>query len=294
MGGTRNTKLGDFLRARRAALSPGDAGIATHGSPRRVPGLRRDEVARLAGVSVNYYARIEQGEDHHLSGSVMEAIAGALRLNDIERLHLLRLAWPAQVVRHRAGPEEVRDSVIALAESTTQQAVYIVGRRTDLLGGNRLGFALLGLSPDLPSNLARHIFLEPAMRDLIVDWNYWARHVAGYLQMTSVEYPDDPLMTELISELRLKSREFEEFWDTQPVAECTHAVREFNHPLVGHLTLREEIVRLSRPPDQHIIFNGAAPGSESAERLRLLDSLASSNPAATTLAKAPDTRATTH
>ncbi|GGN91380.1 DNA-binding protein [Streptomyces albiflavescens] len=240
-----------------------------------MPGLRRDEVARLAGVSVNYYTRIEQGEHHHLSGSVMEAIAGALRLNDIERLHLQRLAWPAQVVRHRAGPERVRDSVIALAESATQQAVYIVGRRTDMLGGNRLGFALLGLSPDRRPNLARHIFLEPAMRDLIVDWNYWARHVAGYLRMTSVEYPDDLLMAELISELGLKSPEFEEFWNTQPVADCTHAVREFKHPLVGHLTLSEEIVRLPDSSGQHIIFNGAAPGSESAERLKLLDSLVS-------------------
>jgi transcriptional regulator with XRE-family HTH domain len=275
VSGTRNIKLGDFLRVRRAALSPADAGIVAHGSPRRVPGLRRDEVARLAGVSVNYYTRIEQGEDHHLSGSVMEAIAGALRLNDVERLHLQRLAWPAQVVRHRAGPEKVRDSVVALAESVTGQAVYIVGRRTDLLGGNRLGFALLGLSPDRRPNLAQRMFLEPAMRDLIVDWDYWARHVAGYLRMTSAEYPDDLLMAELISQLGLKSPEFVEFWNSQPVADCTHAVREFQHPLVGHLTLSEEIVRLPDSPGQRIIFNGAAPGSESAERLRLLDSLVS-------------------
>jgi transcriptional regulator with XRE-family HTH domain len=270
-----NVKLGDFLRARRAALSPADAGIATHGSPRRVPGLRREEVARLAGMSVNYYTRIEQGEGHHLSGAVLEAIAGALRLNEIDRLHLLRLAWPPEVARHQAGPEKVRDSVLALAESATEQAVYIVGRRTDLLGGNRLGFALFGLSPDQRPNLARHFFLEPAMRDLIVDWSYWARHVAGHLRVASEEYPDDLLMAELISELRLKSLEFVKFWDVQSVAECKHAVREFNHPLVGRLTLSEEVVRLADPPGQRIVFDGAAAGSESAERLRLLASLVS-------------------
>ncbi|MEU4097204.1 helix-turn-helix transcriptional regulator [Streptomyces sp. NPDC026673] len=270
-----NVKLGDFLRARRAALSPSDAGIAAHGSPRRVPGLRREEVARLAGVSVNYYTRIEQGEGHHLSGAVMEAIASALRLNDVDRLHMLRLAWPPEVARYQTGPEKVRDSVLALAESVTDQAVYIVGRRTDLLGGNRLGFALLGVSPDQRPNLARSFFLEPAMRELMVDWSYWARHVAGYLRVASEEYPGDLLMAELISELTVESPDFVKFWDVQSVAEWTYAVREFNHPLVGHLTLNEEVVRFSDPPGQRIIFDGAAPGSESAERLRLLASLVS-------------------
>ncbi|MGI5135370.1 helix-turn-helix transcriptional regulator [Streptomyces sp. CA-106110] len=274
MGKRRNTELGDFLRARRAALSPADAGIATCGSPRRVPGLRREEVAWLAGMSVNYYARIEQGEDHHLSGAVMEAIAGALRLNEIERLHLLRLAWPPPIGQLQAGPEEVRDSVIALVESTTQQGVCIVGRRTDLLGGNRLGFALFGLNADQRPNLARQTFLESAMRDLIVDWNDWARNMVGYLRATSTEYPGDLQMVELISELKARSREFMEFWDTQPVAEWTHQVREFNHPLVGHLTLNKEVVRLPGPSGQRIIFYGATPGSETAERLRLLDSRA--------------------
>ncbi|MFD8073136.1 helix-turn-helix transcriptional regulator [Streptomyces sp. NPDC059718] len=271
----RNAELGDFLRARRAELSPADAGIATHGSPRRVPGLRREEVARLAGVSVNYYTRVEQGEGHHLSGSVMEAIAGALHLNEIDRLHLLRLAWPPPVVSHRVGPERVRGSVIALAESVTQQGVCIMGRRTDVLGGNRLGFALFGLNADQRPNLARQTFLEPAMRDLIVDWDNWARNMAGFLRMTSTEYPSDLIISELINELRLKSPEFVELWDTHPVAECAHAVREFNHPLVGHLTLSKEVVRFSGSSGQRIIFYGAAPGSETAERLRRLDSLLS-------------------
>lgn len=172
MSEQRNTaqELGDFLRTHRAALSPAESGVPTYGSPRRVPGLRREEVAQLAGVSVNYYTRIEQGESHQMSDSVMESIANALQLDTDERSHLLRLARPAQVVRRTTGPERVRDSVLALAESNSEQAAIIVGRRTDLLGGNRLGFALLGLRPDQRPNLAKMVFLDPAMRDLLVDW----------------------------------------------------------------------------------------------------------------------------
>jgi transcriptional regulator with XRE-family HTH domain len=277
MSEQRNTagELGDFLRTRRAALSPAASGVPTYGSPRRVPGLRREEVAQLAGVSVNYYTRIEQGESHQMSDSVMEAIANALQLGPDERQHLLRLAWPAQVVQRSAGPERVRDSVRAVAESNTEQAAVIVGRRTDLLGGNRLGFALLGLRPDQRPNMAKVMFLEPAMRDLLLDWAREARKVAAYLRNASSELPDDPLLAELIGELSIKSPEFAQIWATHPVAECLHTVREYNHPLVGHLTLNEESLRLPDDPGQRLIFSGAAAGSSSAERLRLLDSLIS-------------------
>jgi transcriptional regulator with XRE-family HTH domain len=275
MSQQRNTELGEFLRSRRAALSPADTGVPTYGSPRRVPGLRREEVAQLAGVSVNYYSRIEQGESHQMSDSVMEAIANALRLDESERLHLLRLAWPAQVVRREVGTERVRDSVLALAESNTEQAVIVVGRRTDLLGGNRLGFALLGLSPEQRPTMAKMTFLEPTMRDLLVGWEREARNVASYLRMASSDQPDDLLLAELIGELSIKSADFARIWATHPVGECLHTVREYEHPLVGHLTLNEESLRLPDDPGQRIIFSGAAPGSPSAERLRLLDSLIS-------------------
>lgn len=270
-----STELGDFLRSRRAALTPAETGVPTYGTPRRVPGLRREEVAQLAGMSVNYYTRIEQGESHQMSDSVMEAIAGALRLDESERLHLLRLAWPAQVVRRETGPETVRDSVVALAESNAEQAVVIVGRRTDLLGANRLGFALFGLHPDQRPNMAKQLFLEPAMRDLLVDWEREARNAASYLRMASSDQPDDELLAALVGELSIKSPEFARIWATHPVAECLHDVREYEHPLVGRLTLNEESLRLPDDPGQRIIFAGAAPGSDSADRLRLLDSLVS-------------------
>jgi transcriptional regulator with XRE-family HTH domain len=271
----RNTELGDFLRSRRAALSPVETGVPTYGSPRRVPGLRREEVAQLAGMSVNYYTRIEQGESHQMSDAVIEAIANALRLDETERVHLVRLARPTHVARRETGPERVRESVITLAESSIGQAVLIVGRRTDLLGGNRLGYALFGLSPDQRPNMAKQIFLEPATRELFVDWQTEAHNAAAYLRMASSDQPDDPLLTELIGELTIKSSEFARIWATHPVAECLHSVREYDHPFVGRLTLNEESLRLPDDPGQRIIFNAAVPGSDSAERLRLLDSLVS-------------------
>jgi hypothetical protein len=210
-----------------------------------------------------------------MSDSVMESIANALRLNESERLHLLRLAWPAQLSRRDVGPETVRDALLALVDGNTEQAAYIVGRHMDLLGGNRLGYALFGLRPGQRTNMARQMFLEPAMRDLMVRWDEDARDVAAYLRMATGDQPDDPDLAELIGELSIKSPEFARIWAGHPVAECTHSVREYDHPLVGRLTLNEESLRVPDDPGQRMIFLGAEPGSDSAERLRLLDSLVS-------------------
>lgn len=271
----RNAELAGFLRSRREALTPASVGVETYGEQRRVPGLRREEVARLAGVSVNYYTRIEQGESHQMSDAVLESIAGALRLDENERLHLLRLAWPAQVARREVRPERVRATVQLLAESMTDQAVLVVGRRTDLLGGNPLGFALLGVGRDERPNMARRMFLDPVARDLFVDWEREATNFASYLRMASSDQPDDPALNELVGELSIKSPDFVRIWAGHPVAECTHSLQEYEHPLVGRMTLNVESFHLPDAPSQRIIFVGAAPGSDSAERLRLLGSLAS-------------------
>jgi transcriptional regulator with XRE-family HTH domain len=275
MSEQRNVGLAGFLRSRREALTPANVGVETYGEQRRVPGLRREEVARLAGVSVNYYTRIEQGESHQMSDAVLESIARALRLDENERVHLLRLAWPAQVARREIRPERLRDTVQALAESMTDQAVIVVGRRIDLLGGNPLGFALLGLGPEQRPNLARQMFLDPAMRGLYVDWEREATYLASYLRMASGDQPDDPLLNELVGELSIKSPDFVRIWAAHPVAECTHSVQEYEHPLVGRMSLNTEGFHLPDAPAQRIIFVGATPGSDSAERLRLLGSLAS-------------------
>ena len=269
-----STELGDFLRARRAALTPADTGVATLATARRVPGLRREEVAHLAGVSVNYYTRLEQGESHQMSDSVLAAIAEALRLDESARLHLARLAWPAQATRRAvAAPESLRPTVLALAESMTTQAALIVGRHMDLLGANRIGYALLGLSPGERPNLAKQFFFEPAVRDLVVDWPAQARKVASYLRMATGDLPDDPSLASLIGELSIKSTEFASIWATHPVAECTFSVRSWDHPLVGRMTLNEESLRLPDDPGQRMIFHGAEPGSPSADRLQLLSTL---------------------
>lgn len=197
--------LGEFLRTRRAALTPEETGVPTYGATRRVPGLRREEVALLAGMSANYYARLEQGESHQMSDSVLDAIARALRLDEGERLHLARLAWPAQTPRHDPGPETVRDSLRAMVESNTAQAVGIIGRRIDLLGGNRLYYALLGLRPGQRVNGVLRMFLDPAMRDFYVDWETEATGLAAYLRLASGELPDDPELAAVIGELTIKS-----------------------------------------------------------------------------------------
>jgi transcriptional regulator with XRE-family HTH domain len=147
--GDVSDQLGEFLRARRSALTPTEVGVPTYGETRRVPGLRREEVAQLAGISVKYYTRLEQGEGGQVSDSVLESLGGALQLNAHERAHLLRLARPepSRLVRRPSGVEEVRPTLLALVNSAADQAAIILGRYFDLIGGNRLGYALFGVDP---------------------------------------------------------------------------------------------------------------------------------------------------
>ncbi|WP_211766946.1 helix-turn-helix transcriptional regulator [Kutzneria sp. CA-103260] len=268
-------QLGEFLRARRSALTPAGVGVPTYGETRRVPGLRREEVAQLAGISVKYYTRLEQGEGGHVSESVLESLGNALQLNAHERAHLLRLARPehTRLVRRPTGVEEVRPTLLALVDSAADQAAVIIGRYFDLIGGNRLGYALFGVDPGARVNMLKQTFLDPSARDLLVDWESNAIESAAYLRLATGDLPGDPIMAELIGELTIQSPEFARIWATQPVNECGHGVRRFNHPMVGPLTLNEESLRLPSDPGQRILFFGADPGSDSADRLRLLDSL---------------------
>jgi transcriptional regulator with XRE-family HTH domain len=272
MAEQRKNELGAFLRARRAALTPAQTGVPTYGKERRVPGLRREEVALLAGVSVKYYTRLEQGESHQVSDSVLEAIAGALHLDESDRRHLARLAFPTQLTRQGTEPEIVRDSLLGLVQGTTDRAVMILGRYMDLLGGNRLGYALFGLRQGQPVNIALYFFLDPSARDLFVDWESEARNHAAYLRVASGSRPDDPKLATLIGELSIKSPDFVRIWAAHPVSECAHSTHKYNHPLVGRLDLTEESLDVPDQPGQQISFQCPA-GSDTAERLRLLDSL---------------------
>jgi transcriptional regulator with XRE-family HTH domain len=271
---TRNLELGEFLRSRRALLSPDIAGVVQDGSARRVPGLRREEVAELAMISVNYYTRIEQGETHQVSDSVIESLANALRLNETERLYLARLARPASRTRLPADHESLRESVRHLADSNGDQAVFVAGRRTDLLAANGLARALLGLRRDERPNMARLILLDPSVRRCLVDWEHEALNVTAYLRTAVTYWPDDTQLRALVGELSAKSPEFPQLWAAHPVGDCLHRTQEFRHPVVGNLTLRMESLRLPDDPDKLIVFFGASGESSSAQRLRQLRALA--------------------
>lgn len=272
----RGTEFGEFLRARRARLRPEDAGITGYGGRRRVPGLRREELAQLAGLSVDYYVRLEQGRrGHHASAAVLDAIARALRLDDDERTHLHRLARPTRSPR-RAGPrQQVRPQLRALLDAITDAAAYIVGRRTDVLAQNRLGAALIADFDRLPArqrNFARYFFTDEPAQALFADWPAKARDLAGYLRIDAGRHPDDPAMAELVGELSLRSDLFRRLWADHPVRGKTHATAALNHPVVGRLDLAYEALRIPDDPDQLLITYSAPPDSEAAHSLRLLAS----------------------
>jgi transcriptional regulator with XRE-family HTH domain len=274
-------ELGEFLRSRRAAVTPRELGIVpSYGDRRRVPGLRREELAELAGVSTTYYTRLEQGESHQVSDAVLDAIARALKLSPDERAHLYRLARALPPVRGTGHEDHVRGPIRDLVASSLG-AVVLVGRRTDILAGNALGYALWGLTaeeiaaigtPDAP-NQARRVFLDPAARGLFAAWERQAEDLVSYLRLATAERPDDLALHQLVSELATGSADFARLWRDHPVRDCLHTVRHYRHPLVGELELNEEILRLPDDPGQRLIISAAEAGTRSADRLALLGTL---------------------
>ncbi|WP_018637777.1 helix-turn-helix domain-containing protein [Parafrankia elaeagni] len=275
------TELGEFLRSRRDRLAPADAGLVRPGERRRVPGLRREELAQLAGVSVTYYARLEQGQSRNASDAVLDSLARVLRLSDDEHAHLRSLARPERSARRGRRPERVRHGVRLLIGSVRDSPALVVGRRTDVLAWNQLGHALFAphLAFDAPDrcaarpNMARLIMLDAHTRDLYVHWRRKVEDVVGYLRLASGQYPEDEQLTTLIGELCVKSEEFASGWARHPVRDCTSSVRAYRHPLVGDLTLHEETMRLPDDPGQRVSVLSAEPQSPTAERLALLASL---------------------
>ncbi|MEU6239389.1 helix-turn-helix transcriptional regulator, partial [Kitasatospora sp. NPDC047058] len=266
----RRTELGAFLRSRRARLHPDDLGLPDYGGQRRVPGLRREELARLAGVSVDHYVRLEQGRTLHFSEAVLDAVARALRLDPVERDHLYRLArpWPeperadpATSPHGPAGPapQRVRAGLRRLLDSTADVPAYVVGRNTDVLAWNRLAAALItdfGALPPRHRNLARLVFLDEGMRGLYADWHGKAADVAAYLRLDAGRHPDDPRTGELIDELSTASPEFRDLWATHELRDKTHGRYVYRHPVVGELDLGFETLRLPDDPDQALVAHG--------------------------------------
>ncbi|MFD8255153.1 helix-turn-helix domain-containing protein, partial [Streptomyces werraensis] len=276
-------ELSEFLRTRRARLKPQDVGLPDLGRHRRVPGLRREELAQLAGVSVAYYTRLEQGNGRNVSTEVLDAIARALRLSDAEHAHLTHLARPG---RRRKRPEprsrQARPALLQLLDAMETVPAYVVGRRSEILAWNRMATAVFGDWGALPPqerNWARMVFLDPAQRELFVEWDQKACDMVAYLRMDAGQHPDDPALSALVGELSVKSEEFRTLWARHDVKEKSHGVKRLRHPLVGELTLLWESFRPAGEAEQSLVTYFAESGSPSAEALRLLGSWNADAPA---------------
>ncbi|MFF3945941.1 helix-turn-helix domain-containing protein [Streptomyces sp. NPDC001902] len=269
------SELNEFLRTRRARLKPADVGLAEYGR-RRVPGLRREELAQLAGVSVAYYTRLEQGNGRNVSVEVLAAISRALRLSEAEHAHLLHLAKPKRR-KPRPAPElrQVRPELRELLSALEGVPAYVWGRRTDVLAWNRTASALFGdwaeRAPE-DRNWARITFLDPAARRLFADWESKAADVVGQLRMDAGRHVDDPALAALVGELSMRSADFRSLWGAHDVKRKSHGGMRLLHPLAGALTLRYETLALPGDEEQSLSTYHAEPGSASEEALRLLAS----------------------
>ena len=274
-------ELGDFLRASRARITPQQAGLALYGDNRRVQGLRREELAMLAGVSASYYTRLEQGQANGASAQVLNALAGALRLNDDERTHLHTLASHhdgSLRTRVISRTEAADPALLELVDSMPDTPAMILGRRSEVLAWNTLGHALLAShlgfeAPQHPSQrpvLAELVFLDPSVRALYVDWAAKSRAVVGDLRIAVGNYPDDAGLRSLIGMLSMKSTEFAGLWADNRVQARGTAVYELRHPLVGPLTVTKQSLHAPGKPGQVLVTHTAPIGSASREGLLLL------------------------
>ncbi|MEV4128146.1 helix-turn-helix transcriptional regulator [Nocardia sp. NPDC049707] len=270
-------ELSDFLRTRRSRVDPGSVDIATD-SRRRVAGLRREEVAQLSGVSVDYYVRLEQGRARQPSVQVLDALARVLGLAEVEREHLHRLARRPQRPAKSAPNVRIRVELRRVLDLIPDAPTYIVDHRLDVMAGNRLAELVYGHSPMKGLNIARHIFLDDCgARSLYADWEVCARDIVGHLRLATGKYPDDPKLSALIGELAVHSDRFRKLWARADVHARTHGRKAFTHPLVGTMDLHQESFTLPEESGTELVILSAEPGSESHDNLRLLASLGATN-----------------
>ena len=274
------SNLGEYLKVRRERLRPEDVGLPG-GSRRRVPGLRREEVALLAGISLEYYLRLEQGRDQHPSDQVLESLARALQLTADAETYLKKLARPVKPLRRRAArPEQVSAGVQGLIDNWSTTPAMVHGRYLTTLAANSLAVALSSFfAPGV--NSLRAAFLEPEMREFYRDWDGMTAKAVAYLRSVIVGAIDDPRLQELIGELSLHSDRFRTLWARQDVRQKTSGITLLNHPLVGELDLYYEKLALPSAPGQMLITYHAEPNSASHEKLELLAHLATTSPAVT-------------
>jgi transcriptional regulator with XRE-family HTH domain len=289
-----NRELADFLRRARSQSDPSKAGLPPDGRVRRVPGLRREEVALLAGVSTDYYARLEQGRRITPSPAVVEAIGRALGLDAAGRAHLEDLiglaATPAR--RRARGVQRVRPGIYQLLDALDGEPALVLGRRTDVLAANRMAKALFTDFEQLrpaQRNYARWMFLDEHARSLFVDWDDQARAAVESLRFEVGRDPDDRATVELVAELRDQSPEFDRWWEQHRVHQRTHGSKRLRHPLVGDLTVGYETLTPPGDPDTTLFVYTAEPASASRRALDLLAGwTASGAPAAGRRGRSPE------
>ncbi len=284
MAGT-NRELADFLRRARGQVDPSRAGLPSDGRVRRVKGLRREEVALLAGVSTDYYARLEQGRRITPSPAVVEAIGRALELDEAGRTHLRDLiglpSGPAP--RRPSSVQRVRPGLYQLIDSLDGEPALVLGRRTDVLAANRMAKALFADFDKIPPkerNYARWIFLDEDARSLFVDWHDQARAAVESLRFEVGRDPGDTATTALVAELRERSHDFDQWWEQHRVHQRTYGSKRLRHPLVGELTVQYESFVLPGDPDTMLYVYTTEPASSSRQAMDILASWTASDPGA--------------
>lgn len=263
--------LATFLRSRRDRLRPADYGLPA--GRRRSPGLRRTEVAQLAGISVDYYVRLEQGRSARPSAPVLAGLARALKLTSDECDYLYRLASVEQPVIPGGTDGHVRPALYRLLEGMMPVPAYIISRNMDVLAWNEMGSALIANFDALPKtsrNLLWLLFCDPTARTLYVDWEGAARQGVTRLRLFAARYPEDQSLISLVGELSVRSPEFRRWWASYDVQDCSSGRKEFNHPVVGHLNLDWEALPLPDANDQYLVTYTAPMGSPSQGSLDLL------------------------
>jgi len=270
-------EIREFLTTRRAKLTPEQAGLPRYGGRRRVTGLRRDEVAQLAGISIEYYTRLERGNIRGASDEVLDGIARALQLNEVERAHLtdlVRLASASPAARYQPARQQVRPSVQRLLDSMTHTAAFLRNGRLDILAANSLGRALyspvfgspVSGNPRRPANIARFIFLDERSAQFYRDWDGIARQAVGSLHAEAGRAPHDRALAGLVGELSVRSQQFRELWAGHDVV--------YYHPQAGDLDLDYDALEIPADPGQTIIAYSAKPGSAARDALDILASWA--------------------
>lgn len=277
----QRAEIRDFLASRRARITPLQAGLPAYGSNRRVPGLRREEVAMLAGVSCDYYVRLERGNLAGVSESVLESLANALQLDEAERIHLHDLARAAQRrtsrPRRRAPAPRVPASVQAILDAMTGAPAVVRNDRLDILAANALGRALyspLYADPVRPANHARFAFLDPRAHEFWVDWQRAADDTVGILRAEAGRDPYDTALTALVGELSTRSVEFRTRWAAHDVHLHRGGAKKIQHPVVGRLELMYDVLAVAQAPGLTLLVYTAEPGTSTADALQLLASWA--------------------